>query len=110
MSANTDNPTVSFKLDDSKKTRLEKLRSRLKLHHWGKIERTYFLTADEEVAKKIEELKISDPTKYDEKWSNWTDRFTDFDMEWMKIRNTKTNIIEGHLMAKGRLSGSAMFR
>ena len=103
MSANTDNPTVSFKLDDSEKTRLEKLRSRLKLHHWEKIERTYFLTADEEVAKKIGELKISDPAKYDEKYSDWTNRFSDFDMEWVKIRNTTTNIIEAHLMAKGRL-------
>ena len=96
-------PSVSFKLDDSEKIRLEKLRNRLKLHRWGKIQRTYTLCPDENVANKIKALKTTDPVKHEEKYSFWDNRYSDFDMNWMKIRNVTSNIIEGHLMATGKL-------
>ena len=103
MAVNNDTPRISFQLDDSEKTRLEKLRSELKLHHWDRIERSYDLTADEAVAKTIEALKVSDPNKYDEKHAVWDNRFTDFDLKWVKKKDEISNTVQAHLMAEGKL-------
>ena len=73
MASSKKTPAIKFKLDDSEKIRLEKLRNRLKLHHWEKIQRTYHLVPDNDVASKIEALKTTDPIKYEEKHSIWED-------------------------------------
>ena len=103
MASSVKTPGIKFRLDDSEKIRLEKLRNRLKLHHWEKIQRTYHLVPDNDVASKIEALKTTDPIKYEEKHSFWEDRYSDFGLHWKKIRNNDTNVIEGHLMACGNL-------
>ena len=95
-------PTVSFKLDDSELMRLEKLRSRLKLSHWERIKKRYLLEADDGVAKTNGDLETNNPVEYDDKYANWSNRYSDFSMKWTKIRNVNTNVIEGHLIATGR--------
>ena len=95
-------PRVSFKLDDSEIMRLEKLRSRLKLSHWGRIKKSYLLEADDVVAKTIMDLEANDPVEYDDKYATWSNRYSDFSMKWAKIRNRNTHVIEGHLLATGR--------
>ena len=65
-------PSVSFKLDDSEKIRLEKLRNRLKLHRWEKIQRKYTLCPDEDVANKIKALETTDPVKHEENTASGT--------------------------------------
>ena len=100
--ATSPTPSVSVKLDDSEIMRLEKLRSRLKLSHWARIGKKYVLKADDGVAKTIRDMKTNNTVEHDNKYANWTNRYSDFNMEWKKLRNATTGEIEGHLVATGR--------
>ena len=95
-------PSVTIKLDDSEIMRLEKLRNRLQLSHWTKIQKQYALLPDEGVAKTITDMKTTDPVAHDIKFSSWTNRYSDFSTEWRKKKNPDTGEIEGHLVAVGR--------
>ena len=103
MSATVNTPTVIVRLDDSERIRLEKLRNRLKLNHWSKISPSYQLYPDVDVAKKIQDLEVSDPVKHDEKYSYWSNRYSDLDMQWQKTRDPTTSIIYGTLVASGKM-------
>ena len=95
-------PSVSIDLDDSEMMRLEKLRSRLKLTHWTKIERKNNLKADDDVAKMIEDMKTNDTVVHDDMYADWSNRYSDFTMDWKRIKSATTGEIEGHLVAMGR--------
>ena len=73
-----------MRLDDSERIRLEKLRNKLLLSDWSKISPTYELHPDVDVAKKIQELEVSDPVKHDEMYSDWSNRFSDLTVQWQK--------------------------
>ena len=94
-------PTVTFKLDYSEKLRLERLRNRLKLSGWEKIQERYTLVGDEKIAEKIENLKTTNNIEHEQKYAVWSNRFTDFEMEWKQIKNPATNTVEGQLRAVG---------
>ena len=102
MSGAVDTPAVTVKLDDSEKIRFEKLRNQLSLTEWTKIRSIYDIYADEDAAKKIRELKISDPVLHDELFSNWENRFSDLSVHWQKKRDND-GVLYGSLIATGRL-------
>ena len=91
-----------MKLDDSERIRFEKLRNKLLLTEWTKIKSIYDIYPDEDAAKKIRELKISDPVLHDELFSDWTSRFSDLSVHWQKKRDND-GILYGSLIASGRL-------
>ena len=95
-------PRVWFTLDDSEIMRLVKLRSQNKLSHWTRIEADLEMKPDETVAKSITALVTADPMAYDNQYANWSNRYSDFKVSWVKARNEKTNVIEGRLIATGR--------
>ena len=80
---------------------MERLRNRLKLSGWEKIKERYNLVGDEKVAEKIDNLKTTNNIEYEEKYGVWSNRFTDFEMEWKQIKNPATNTVEGQLRAVG---------
>ena len=102
MSGAVDTPAVTVKLDDSERIRFEKLRNKLLLTEWTKIKSIYDIYPDEDAAKKIRELKISDPVLHDELFSDWENRFSDLSVHWQKKRDND-GILYGSLIASGRL-------
>ena len=102
MSAAVDTPAVTVRLDDSERIRFEKLRNKLLLSDWTKIKPTYELHPDEDAAKKIRDLKISDPVLHDELFSDWENRFSDLSVHWQKKRDND-GVLYGSLIAAGRL-------
>ena len=98
-----DTPSVKFKLDDSERLRLEKVRSRLQLTDWDRIKKEYTLAPDAGVAKKISALATTNPILHDEKYGLWSNRFTDFDVHWEKTRDDATQVVKGQLVATGKM-------
>ena len=98
-----DTPSVKFKLDDSERLRLEKVRSRLQLTDWDRIKKEYTLAPDAGVAKKLSALATNNPILHDEKYGLWSNRFTDFDVHWEKARDGATQVVKGQLVATGKM-------
>ena len=80
-------PTVTFTLDDGELKRLQKVRTRLKLTEWSKIQEGYNIVEDEAVAKKMTALKTTNPLLFEEKYAFWPNRYTDFDVHWEKMKD-----------------------
>ena len=96
-------PVVKFRLDDSEQMRLEKVRSRLKLTEWTKIQEEYTLAEDRGVAKKMSALKTTNPLLFEDKYAFWSNRYTDFDVHWEKTRDDINQVVKAQLVATGRL-------
>ena len=67
-------PEVTFELDDSEYSRLQKARIKLNLTHWTNIETIYELKEDSSVKEALDKMKIEDPVSYNEKYSEWLQR------------------------------------
>ena len=76
--------TVKVRLDPVEYGRLKKIRARLKLTKWTDIEECYLLEPDEKVNTWLWRIKEDTPEIYDEKFTNWKKRFSDFDLVWTK--------------------------
>ena len=96
-------PEVTFTLDDGELMRLEKVRSRLKLTEWTKIQEEYTLAEDRGVAKKMSALKTTNPLLFEEKYAFWSNRYTDFDVHWEKTKDEVSQTVKARLVATGRL-------
>ena len=80
-------PRVTFTLDNSEIMRLSKLRATLKLAHWSKIGGTYELEVNENVAKSIRSLELTDQVAYEKRYSSWFNRYSDFQLSWTKSKH-----------------------
>ena len=99
--ATANQPVVTVKLDMLEKERLKKIRNRMELTHWSNIEETYTLVATLWSDGWLDKLKKSKPAEYDEMFSDWEKRFSDFKLVWQKRQMGAE--LHGALIAVGRL-------